>query len=138
MRPLPSLAAAGFAAAATLAGPVAAPAGAGTTIPVPTFTLSGSTGLVDGSTVQASWTNQFVGLTENEFGVWECLPGPLALGTCDLKGEAPATPNGSVQIVIARQVGFTTCGTDTTQCSVRLISNAGVEKGSVPIEFSSK
>ena len=138
MRGLPTLAAAGLAAAAALAGPAAAPAAAGTSIPVPTFTVDPSMNLFDGITVGAAWSNQFVGLTENEFGVWECLPGPLALGTCDLKGEAPATPAGSVDIVISRRVGSTTCGTDTTQCSVRLISNAGVEKGSVPITFRSK
>ena len=137
MRAMPSLAAAGLAAAA-LVGSAAAPAGAGASLPVPTFTVTPSAYLFDLARVEAAWSNQLVGITEEAFGVWECLPGTFSGATCDLRGAAEAVASGSVVVTVSKTVHSTTCGTDSTQCSVRLVSDRGVEKGSVDIFFSAK
>ena len=86
MRRAPSLIAAGLAAAAALGGPAAAPAAAGP-IPVPTFTVTPSTNLFNGQSVDVAWSNQFVGITESAFSVWECLPGTFSTATCDFRAQ---------------------------------------------------
>ena len=135
----PLAAAAGVVAATVLASAGPAAAGSGTALPVPTFGLDPSGLFFDGEGTTASWSNQFVGLTETTFRVDECAPGGLDADHCTTLATVAATNSGSVHVTAHKVVGGAgyTCGMEpgVDQCTVYLISNIGIVKGSEAINF---
>ena len=139
---------AAFAGVATV-GVLGAPASAHAALPgVPTFTVTPTTNLSSGQTVQVSWENQFVGLTETAFHVYECA-GPFDLTTyernCDRRAEVPATSGATVYVNVSQIVPLHPGGADhickgtepgNEQCYVVLVGNPSlVVKGSEAILF---
>ena len=135
--------AAGFAAL----GPLAM-AGRADATPLPTFSVSQTTGLVSGQQVRVSWRNQPLAFPPGIFVVFQCAglfdPSDYYRNCSELALQVPAASSGSFDVTVHQQlipddITLHTCnGTGGEQCYLVLVASEtlGVN-ASVPILFGS-
>ena len=137
----------GLAAGLAALGPLAM-AGRADATPLPTFSVSQTTGLVSGQQVRVTWKHQRLGLSPGVFVVFQCAgpfdPSDYYRNCSELALQAPAATSGSFDLAVHQQlipddITLHWCnGTGGEQCYLVLVASETLGiNASVPIRFGS-